>query len=72
MAGRPLEAMALIGIGIDSFSITPAAVGPIKAMVRSIDAEAVRTKVEAVLVKPPANLRKSLNDWAKRHSVAID
>ena len=38
MAGRPLEAMALIGIGIDSFSITPAAVGPVKAMVRSIDA----------------------------------
>ena len=44
MAGRPLEAMALIGIGIDSFSITPAAVGPVKAMVRSIDAAAVRTQ----------------------------
>src|SRR4029077_5657306 len=45
MAGRPLEAMALIGIGIDSFSITPAAVGPVKAMVRSIDAAEVRAKV---------------------------
>ena len=44
MAGRPLEAMALIGIGIDSFSITPAAVGPVKAMVRSIDARAVRDR----------------------------
>ena len=53
MAGRPLEAMALIGIGIDSFSITPAAVGPVKAMVRSIDAAAVRTKVESLLAKPP-------------------
>ena len=71
MAGRPLEAMALIGIGIDSFSITPAAVGPVKAMVRTIDAEAVRTKLEAVLAKPPANLRKALTDWAKRHSVSI-
>jgi phosphotransferase system enzyme I (PtsP) len=71
MAGRPLEAMALIGIGIDSFSITPAAVGPVKAMVRSIDAGAVRTKVESLLDKPPANMRKTLTDWAKRHSVAI-
>ncbi|HTK59080.1 MAG TPA: phosphoenolpyruvate--protein phosphotransferase [Sphingomicrobium sp.] len=71
MAGRPLEAMALIGIGIDSFSITPAAVGPVKAMVRSIDAGAVREKVEALLAKPPAKMRKSLADWAKRHSVAI-
>src|SRR5436190_13720839 len=60
MAGRPLEAMALIGIGIDSFSITPAAVGPVKAMVRSIDARAVREKVEALLAKPPPKMRKSL------------
>jgi phosphotransferase system enzyme I (PtsP) len=72
MAGRPLEALALIGIGIDSFSITPAAVGPVKAMVRSIDAAAVRTKVEALLAKPPASLRKSLGDWAKRQGAALD
>ncbi len=71
MAGRPLEAMALIGIGIDSFSITPAAVGPVKAMVRSIEAAAVRSKVETLLAKPPPNLRKSLADWAKRHGVSI-
>ena len=71
MAGRPLEALALIGIGIDSFSITPAAVGPVKAMVRSIDAAAVREKVQALLAKPPANMRKALGDWAKRHRVAI-
>jgi len=71
MAGRPLEALALIGIGIDSFSITPAAVGPVKAMVRSIDAAAVRERVEALLAKPPANMRKALGDWAKRHRAAI-
>jgi phosphotransferase system enzyme I (PtsP) len=71
MAGRPLEAMALIGIGIDSFSITPAAVGPVKAMVRSVDAAAVRSRVEALLAKPPSNMRKALGDWARRHSVAI-
>ena len=40
-------------------------------MVRTIDAEAVRAKLEAVLAKPPANLRKALTDWAKRHSVSI-
>ena len=38
MAGRPLEAMALVGIGAENFSITPAGVGPVKAMVRSLDA----------------------------------
>jgi len=71
MGGRPLEAMALIGIGIESLSITPAAVGPVKAMIRSIDAAAVRSKMEGLLANPPANLRKSLTDWGKRHRVAL-
>jgi phosphotransferase system enzyme I (PtsP) len=64
--------MALIGNGIEQYSITPAAVGPIKAMVRSVDAEKVRTRVEQLLEKPPPNMRKALLDWARRHKVAID
>ena len=72
MGGRPLEAMALIGIGIDQFSITPAAVGPIKAMVRSIDAGAVRTRLDALLASPPRDMRRTLNDWARKQGVALD
>ena len=71
MGGRPLEAMALIGIGADSLSITPAAVGPIKAMVRSLDASAVRARMDSLLRKPPRDMRKALSDWARRHSVAL-
>jgi phosphotransferase system enzyme I (PtsP) len=71
MGGRPLEALALVGIGITNFSITPAAVGPVKAMLRSLDAGAARAKVESLLAKPPRDMRKALTDWAKRHSVAI-
>ena len=72
MGGRPLEAMALIGLGIEQFSITPAAVGPIKAMVRSLDAARIRQRVEQLLDKPPASMRKTLSDWARRHKVVID
>ncbi len=72
MGGRPLEALALIGIGIEHFSITPAAVGPVKAMVRSIDAPAIRAKMTELLARPPRNMRKSISDWAKKHQVAID
>ncbi|MBB3764454.1 phosphoenolpyruvate--protein phosphotransferase [Sphingomicrobium lutaoense] len=71
MGGRPLEAMALIGIGIENFSITPAAMGPIKAMVRSLDAEKVRKKMRKVLAKPPRDVRRSLTDWAKRQKVDL-
>jgi phosphotransferase system enzyme I (PtsP) len=71
MAGRPLEAMALIGLGAENFSITPAGVGPVKAMVRSVDAAAVRSRLDQLLARPPKDMRKALTDWARRHSVTI-
>jgi phosphotransferase system enzyme I (PtsP) len=71
MAGRPLEAMALVGIGADKFSITPAAVGPVKAMIRSLDSSAIRIRMEQLLSRPPKDMRKALADWARKHSVVI-
>jgi phosphotransferase system, enzyme I, PtsP len=71
MAGRPLEAMTLIGIGAENFSITPAGVGPVKAMVRSLDAAAIRARLDQLLARPPKDMRKALTDWARRHSVTI-
>jgi phosphotransferase system, enzyme I, PtsP len=71
MAGRPLEAMALVGLGAENFSITPAGVGPVKAMVRSLDAAAIRSRMEQLLAKPPKDMRKALADWARRHNVTI-
>ncbi|CAA9492339.1 MAG: Phosphoenolpyruvate-protein phosphotransferase of PTS system [uncultured Sphingomonas sp.] len=71
MGGRPLEAMALIGLGINNFSITPAAVGAIKAMIRSLDADAVGARMEQLLAAPPRNMRKALADWAKRQGVVL-
>ena len=71
MGGRPLEAMALIGLGIEHFSITPAAVGPIKALVRSLDAGAVRARLDQLLAKPPRDMRKTLMDWARRHQAKV-
>ena len=71
MAGRPLEAMALVGLGAENFSITPAAVGPVKAMVRSLDASAARARLDQLLGRPPKDMRKALADWARRHSVVV-
>jgi phosphotransferase system enzyme I (PtsP) len=71
MAGRPLEAMALVGLGATKFSITPAAVGPVKAMIRSLHASAIQARMEQLLARPPKDMRKALGDWARRHSVTI-
>jgi phosphotransferase system enzyme I (PtsP) len=71
MGGRTLEAMALLGLGIDRLSITPIAVGPIKAMVRSLDLAKLRVEMDGWLVRPPVNLRKTLLDWANAHAVEL-
>ncbi|WP_294313735.1 phosphoenolpyruvate--protein phosphotransferase [uncultured Sphingomonas sp.] len=69
MGGRPVEAMALIGLGINRLSITPAAIGPIKAMVRSLDHDAVRTFVTELIARPPRDMRAALSDWAASQGV---
>jgi phosphotransferase system enzyme I (PtsP) len=71
MGGRTLEAMALLGLGIDRLSITPIAVGPIKAMVRSLDLEKLKAEMDGWLIKPPPNLRETLLAWANAHAVEL-
>ena len=71
MGGRPLEAMALIGLGIDRLSITPAAIGPVKAMIRSLDAASLRSEMQGFLGAKHRNLRTVLTDWARENYVEI-
>lgn len=71
MGGRPLEAMVLLGLGIDRLSITPAAVGPIKAMIRSLDLAELRRYIPSVLQAPPRNIREVLAAWGAAHSVVL-
>ncbi|UUL81882.1 phosphoenolpyruvate--protein phosphotransferase [Sphingomonas qomolangmaensis] len=71
MGGRPLEAMALLGIGIERLSITPAAVGPVKAMIRSLDLGALREVMGPALATPPADMRAMLEEWAMASGVEL-
>ncbi|GJE54394.1 MULTISPECIES: phosphoenolpyruvate--protein phosphotransferase [Methylobacterium] len=73
IGGRPLEAMALIGLGFRNFSMSPASIGPVKAMVLSIEAEEVRALIEAELAKATdgASLRPALTAFAKAKGVPI-
>src|SRR3954453_18605319 len=71
MGGRALEAMALIGIGLKRFSITPVAVGAIKAMIRSIDRSTVIPAVEKMLAEPVSSIRPALTRCAEENGVSI-
>ena len=59
------------GLGIRRLSITPAGVGPVKAMIRSLDAGAATRAMDRLLKDPPADFRAALAAWAERHQVAM-
>jgi phosphotransferase system enzyme I (PtsP) len=73
MAGRPLETLALIGLGFRSFSMSPAAVGAVKAMVLSLDAGAATRAIQAMLVDCDgcASLRDRLAAFAETNGVVV-
>lgn len=72
MGGRRLEALALFGLGIRRLSITPAAVGPIKQLVRGVDLEAIGTQMRQWISEPPADMRQALRSWAEEHGLEVD
>ncbi|WP_296677227.1 phosphoenolpyruvate--protein phosphotransferase [Novosphingobium sp.] len=72
MGGRRLEALALMGIGIRRLSITPAAVGPIKELVRKVDLTDIGTAMNQWLVSPPPDLRAALTAWAQERDIDVD
>ena len=72
MGGRRLEALALIGIGIGRLSITPAAVGPIKELVRKVDTREIAEAMNGWLAHPPRDLRAELQAWATAREIDWD
>jgi phosphotransferase system enzyme I (PtsP) len=71
MAGRPLEAMALVGVGLRSLSMAPASVGPVKAMVRSLDLASLEPYVLGLCRRPDRSLRAALKGFAQDHGVSL-
>ena len=72
MGGRRLEALALLGIGFRRLSITPAAVGPIKELVRKVDLAELTQALDGWLANPEANLRAELKAWADEREIETD
>ena len=66
MAGSPLAAMALIGLGYRSLSMSAAAIGPVKAMTLALDAGKVGRCVETLLADGAGKdgVRTALADFA--------
>ncbi|HUJ03775.1 MAG TPA: phosphoenolpyruvate--protein phosphotransferase, partial [Rhizomicrobium sp.] len=71
MAGRPLEAMALIGVGLRTLSMQPANIGPVKMMVRSMDSREVSEFVDKLCGRTDHSLRTRLAAFAAERGIVL-
>lgn len=71
MAARPLDAMALIGIGFRNLSISPPAVGPIKMMIRSLRLSSLDPYLRQLRAQRQSSLREKLKSFAQDHGVIV-
>ena len=71
LAGRPLSAMALIGLGFRSISMSPASIGPVKAMLRSLDASRIAERMTEWLGTKTGSLRSDLHSFAEGDSIEL-
>jgi phosphotransferase system enzyme I (PtsP) len=72
MAGRPLEAMALVGLGITSLSMQASMIAPVKLMIRSLDTRPLRGVLEQLCTINESSARAKLADFAKQERVVIE
>ena len=71
LGGRPLEAMGLVGVGLTSISMVPSAIGPVKAMVRSLDRAKLWAFMEPLLRSPLHSIRPELMEFGQRNGVVL-
>ena len=71
MAGRHLEAMALIAIGIRAFSVSAPAIGPVKTMIRSLEVSTLESYMATQIKSSEHSLRDKLKSFALDHGVAL-
>lgn len=71
MAGKPLSALALLGLGFRSISMSGAAIGPVKAMLLETDVRVLGEKLLAEIEKPYGGqtIREFLADHAAANSI---
>lgn len=73
MGGKPLETLALIGLGYRAFSMSAASIGPVKAMLRALDAGKLAERLEWMLAsgEGTASLRPQLAAFAAESKVPV-
>ncbi len=71
MAGKPLEALALVALGYERLSMPASGVGPVKRMILSLDREAAKRGLAGLLRSGSGSVRNELESLARKLNAAV-
>ena len=71
MAGNPIEALALIGLGFRNLSMSGSSFGKVKSMIRSINVAEIEDYIETLLKSQKRTLRPQLISYIYDHGIEI-
>jgi len=71
MAGQPLEAMTLIGLGFRSLSMPPGAIGAVRHMMQRLDAGRLRERLSSLILEPDHTVRAALEEFAGAEGISV-
>lgn len=73
LAGKPMEALALMAIGMTKLSMGPASIGPIKELVLNLDLKPIQASVAAALSvgADGVAIRALLQEWVEKQNLPM-
>jgi phosphotransferase system enzyme I (PtsP) len=73
LAGKPLEALALMAIGMNRLSMGPSSIGPIKELVLNLELKPIQQAVAAALAEGASavSLRQLLQEWIAKQKLPV-
>jgi len=73
LAGKPMEALALMAIGMTRLSMGPASIGPIKEMILNLELKPIRDAVAAALSDGAdgVGIRELLTEWVEKQNLPM-
>jgi phosphotransferase system enzyme I (PtsP) len=71
MGSKPTEVMALLAIGLRTLSMSPAAIGPVKAMILSLDLARLQKGLLEHLQDDDFAVRAYLEEFAANHHIQL-
>jgi phosphotransferase system enzyme I (PtsP) len=73
LASKPIGALTLVALGFRALSLTPSALGAVKAMLLELDVKKAETLLKPLIEKPAKNgsIRKALEDFAAAEGLPL-